>query len=125
LKTFDFSAGVFIGCKEGAEREFRLFPSFHPSTPALPIGTTGSACVNLLEEVRDKIERKLYHALRDETAYGLSMQKILPPPIALAKTVRWCAAAPRFGGDDTNPQLKKENRAASANTKAHGRPSRA
>jgi len=58
------------------------------STPALPIGSTGSACLNLLKQVRDKIEPDVYHALHDDTAYGLLMQKILPPPIALAKMVQ-------------------------------------
>jgi hypothetical protein len=94
LKTFDFSAGVFIGGAEGVEREFSIFRSFHPSTPALPIASAGSVCVNLLEQVRDQIEPEVYHALRDETAYSWLMREILPPPNA-AKMIQWRAAAPR------------------------------
>ena len=34
LQTFDFSAAVFIGGMEGVQREFHIFRSFHPDTPA-------------------------------------------------------------------------------------------
>src|SRR5205814_1315233 len=50
-----FSAAVFIGGTEGVEREFHIFRSFHPDTPALPIGSTGSACQKLLQDVAPKM----------------------------------------------------------------------
>jgi hypothetical protein len=73
-----FSAAVFIGGMEGVEREFHIFRSFHPETPALPIGSTGSACQNLLNEVAANLPPGLFEALRDDTAYSLLMQQILP-----------------------------------------------
>ena len=41
LGTLGFSAAVFIGGMEGVEREFHIFRSFHPDTPAFPIVSTG------------------------------------------------------------------------------------
>jgi len=80
LGTYEFSAAVFIGGMEGVEREFHIFRSFHPHTPAYPIGTTGSACTKLLNEVRPYLSRETLEALRSETAYNLLMQQLLPVP---------------------------------------------
>jgi hypothetical protein len=80
LGTYEFSAAVFIGGMEGVEREFHIFRSFHPHTPAYPIGSTGSACTKLLNEVRSYLSRETLQALRSETAYNLLMQELLPVP---------------------------------------------
>jgi hypothetical protein len=78
LGTYEFSAAIFIGGMEGVVREFRIFRTFHPDTPAYPIGSTGSACDILLREVAGNLRPDLLEALRDETAYSLLMQQILP-----------------------------------------------
>lgn len=80
LKTYEFTAAVFIGGMEGVEREFRIFRSFHPETPAYPIGSTGSACAKLLKQVRPYLSPETFDALRGETAYSLLMQQLLPVP---------------------------------------------
>jgi hypothetical protein len=80
LKTYEFSAAIFIGGMEGVEREFRIFRSFHPHTPAYPIGSTGSVCIELLNQIRPYLTPEIFEALRDETAYNLLMQQILPIP---------------------------------------------
>ena len=84
---------------EGVEREFHIFRSFHPDTPALPIGSTGSACQKLLQDVAPKMveAREIFKDLRDNTAYSLLMQKILPvlpPHASLAQELRWSAGKP-------------------------------
>ncbi|WP_374368571.1 hypothetical protein [Dongia sp.] len=89
LGTEEFTAAVFIGGMEGVVREFRIFRSFHPNTPAFPIATTGSACVGLLNAVRENLFPPLWEQLREETAYSLLMQKILPPDIATGKQQLW------------------------------------
>jgi hypothetical protein len=96
-----FSAAVFIGGMEGVEREFHIFRSFHPETPALPIGSTGSACRNLLKEVAANLPSRLFEALRDNTAYSLLMQQILPVLApregrlsSLAQALNWSAGEP-------------------------------
>jgi len=83
LKSAEFDAAVFIGGMEGVQREFHIFRSFHPETPALPIGTTGSACEGLLKQVEPNLKEaaeghKTFERLRDNTAYSLLMQQILP-----------------------------------------------
>jgi hypothetical protein len=80
LGTLEFSAAVFIGGMEGVEREFRIFRSFHPATPAYPIGSTGSACTKLLEQVKPCLSPKTFKLLREGTAYSLLMQQLLPAP---------------------------------------------
>ncbi|MET3973174.1 hypothetical protein [Bradyrhizobium sp. S3.9.1] len=78
LGTYEFSAAVFIGGMEGVEREFRIFRHFHPNTPAYPVGSTGSVCINLLKQVKPYLSPKALDALRSETAYSLLMQQLLP-----------------------------------------------
>lgn len=95
LGTDKFSAAVFIGGMEGVVREFRIFRSFHPDTPAFPIASTGSACANLLNEVAGLVEDKdLFAALHQETAYSLLMQKILPVDADSRKASGWREAPP-------------------------------
>jgi len=100
LGTDKFSAAVFIGGMEGVVREYRIFRSFHPDTPAFPIGSTGSACAEeLLPLIKDHLPEGRVEELRTMTAYTLLMQKILPPPPpphilalaprALAEAVGW------------------------------------
>jgi hypothetical protein len=100
LGTYDFSAAVFIGGMEGVEREFRIFRSFHPQTPVFPIGSTGSACEILLDRVKSNLNRERAEELSSETAYGLLMQKLLPPGAsagAIADAAGWRGGeAPRF-----------------------------
>jgi hypothetical protein len=100
LGTYDFSAAVFIGGMEGVEREFRIFRSFHPETPVFPIGSTGSACEILLDRVKSNLNRERAEELSSETAYGLLMQKLLPPGAsagAIADAAGWRGGeAPRF-----------------------------
>jgi hypothetical protein len=78
--TREFSAAVFIGGMEGVEREFRIFRYFHPNTPAYPVGSTGSACIKLLKQVKPYLNPETFDALRGETAYSLLMQQLLPVP---------------------------------------------
>lgn len=91
LQTYAFSAAIFIGGMEGVEREFRIFRTFHPHTPAYPIGSTGSVCVELLNQVKPYLTSEVFEALRDETAYNLLMQQILPVPSGpdVATAGRW------------------------------------
>jgi hypothetical protein len=100
LGTDDFSAAVLIGGMEGVEREFHIFRSFHPGTPIFPIGTTGKACIKLLDEVKPDIEHERAEELYFETAYSLLMQRILPPPSrapSIADVVGWrVRETPRF-----------------------------
>jgi hypothetical protein len=70
LVTYNFSAAVVIGGMEGVEREFRIFRSFHPKTPVFPIGSTGSACRSLLDQVKSDFDRERAEELYFETAYG-------------------------------------------------------
>ena len=100
LGTYDFSAAVFIGGMEGVEREFHIFRSFHPATPTFPIGTTGRACIKLLDQVKPDLEHARAEELYFETAYSLLMQRIIPPPSrapSIADAVGWrIREAPRF-----------------------------
>jgi hypothetical protein len=104
FETRAFSAAVFIGGMEGVEREFRIFRSFHPGTPAFPIASTGSACEKLLGELEPRLDKDLAADLRGETAYSLLMQQILPPPSrarSIAEAVAWRGAeAPEFNSVD-------------------------
>jgi hypothetical protein len=81
LQTDEFSAAVFIGGMEGVEREFRIFRSFHPNTPAYPSSSTGSVCADLLGEVEPYVHPALFEALRDQIAYNLLMQELFPIPV--------------------------------------------
>jgi hypothetical protein len=85
---------------EGVEREFRIFRTFHPATPAFPIGTTGEACIKLLDQVKPALEHERAEELYFETAYSLLMQTILPLPSrvpSIARAVGWRAReAPPF-----------------------------
>jgi hypothetical protein len=79
FKSHAFSAAVFIGGMEGVEREFSIFRTFHPQTPAFPIASTGSACEKLLLLAAKHLMREdLVRTLRDETAYSLLMQQLFP-----------------------------------------------
>jgi hypothetical protein len=98
LRTFDFSAAVFIGGMEGVEHEFHIFRSFHPDIPAFPIVTTGSACKKLFAEVRELLAPHA-KSLEHETAYSLLMQKILPLHDPPAKMAGWQPASVPFRGD--------------------------
>jgi hypothetical protein len=98
LGTYEFSAAVFIGGMEGIVREFRIFRSFHPNTPAFPIASTGAACEGLLKQASDNLRPQMVDELRGETAYSLLMQKILPPHIAETKDLAAAKAAVWRGG---------------------------
>jgi hypothetical protein len=98
LRTFDFSAAVFIGGMEGVEHEFHIFRSFHPDIPAFPIVTTGSACKKLFAEVRELLAPHA-KSLEHETAYSLLMQKILPLHDPPAKMAGWQPASVPFRDD--------------------------
>jgi hypothetical protein len=98
LGTYDFSAAVFIGGMEGVEREFRIFRTFHPNTPAYPIVSTGSACTKLLEEVKSNLPKSTVEALYTETAYNLLMQQLLPIPgssSGISSAANWRATPAR------------------------------
>jgi hypothetical protein len=98
LSTDGFAAAVFIGGMEGVQREFKIFRAFHPDTPAYPIVTTGSACMELFDEVRNNLDEKVAAALRGEQAYSLLMQQIVPasPDVAPPSVaVRWHARGDR------------------------------
>jgi SLOG cluster3 family len=104
--TYDFSAAVFIGGMEGVEREFHIFRSFHPAAPTFPIGTTGTACTKLLDQVRPELAHERAEELYSETAYSLLMQRILPPPSrasSVADAVGWRARE--------TPQIRLEQHA--------------
>jgi hypothetical protein len=92
MKTFEFSAAVFIGGMEGVEKEFNIFRSFHPTTPVYPIASTGSACEGLFQRVEKNLQRELpalKTALRDrEVAYSLLMQDLFPVPPAGSEGAR-------------------------------------
>ncbi len=74
--TFEFEAAFFIGGMEGVEREFRIFRSFQPHTPAYPIASTGSAATGLLRELEPAAG--LARSLTGDTAYSLLMEQCLP-----------------------------------------------
>jgi hypothetical protein len=93
LGTYEFSAAVFIGGMEGVIREFNIFRSFHPDTPVFPIASTGAACEKLLGEAMDNLPPDLFDGLREETAYSLLMQKILPTHMAETKNLAAAKAA--------------------------------
>jgi hypothetical protein len=93
LGTREFSAAVFIGGMEGVVREFRIFRTFHPNTPAFPIASTGSACAELLDQIADNLAGDVLTDLSKQTAYSLLMQKILPVHPDPAKP-RWRAGQP-------------------------------
>lgn len=78
LGTYDFEAAIFIGGMEGVQTEFAIFRTFHPNTPAYPIATTGSACISLLDDIKVHIDPEMTAVLRQESAYSLVMQLILP-----------------------------------------------
>lgn len=73
--TTDFAAGIFIGGMEGVEREFNIFRHFHPTTPAWPIASTGSAAAHLLESL--ELPPELAAMLREDTVYSLVMEELL------------------------------------------------
>jgi hypothetical protein len=93
LGTYEFAAAVFIGGMEGVIHEFNIFRSFHPDTPAFPIAGTGAACAKLLGETAENLRPDLSKDLREETAYSLLMQKILPPQMAATKDLAAAKAA--------------------------------
>lgn len=43
LTDHAFEAGIFIGGMEGVEEEFSLFKQYQPTSPVLPVATTGGA----------------------------------------------------------------------------------
>jgi SLOG cluster3 family len=89
MKTYEFSGAVFIGGMEGVEHEFNIFRSFHPTTPAYPIASTGSACTDLFERVRPYLTSEQTTGLEDkEAAYSLLMQDLFPIPSAESESVR-------------------------------------
>lgn len=105
--TYAFSAAVFIGGMEGVEREYHIFRSFHPQTPAFPIGSTGSACERLLPRVAEHLPLRHVEALQHETAYSLLMQQLLPVGGDVAREVGWSAKPepPQFSlADHTDPE---------------------
>lgn len=82
MGTYEFSAAIFIGGMEGVEKEFNIFRSFHPTTPAYPIASTGSACKDLFGRVESLLTSEQAKELAQEAAYSLVMQSLLPIPSA-------------------------------------------
>jgi hypothetical protein len=83
LGTMDFEAGFFIGGMEGVVTEFNIFRRFHPTTPAWPIASTGSACKRLLAKL--ELPSAIARSLEDEkAAYSVLIRDLLsgrhPPP---------------------------------------------
>ena len=75
--THEFNAAFFIGGMEGVEREFRIFRSFHPRTPAWPIVSTGSACERILAPLSEVLPGDVRQALAHETAYSLLIERLM------------------------------------------------
>jgi hypothetical protein len=99
LKTYDFEAAVFIGGMEGVQREFVIFRSFHPHTPVYPIASTGSACLELLKEIRTQLDPKTVDALSEEQpAYSLLMHRLFPMPSGVR------TAAPEWHSERPSPR---------------------
>jgi hypothetical protein len=72
-----FRAAFFVGGMEGVIREFRIFRSLHPRTPAYPLGSTGAAAKLLLKEAGIS-NAALNEALERDTAYSLLLEQLLP-----------------------------------------------
>ncbi len=83
-----FAAAVFVGGMEGVEREFRIFRSFHPHTPAYAMASTGAAAARLLPELGE-MPPGLHHLLATETAYATVFQQILPLPGRGVAALEW------------------------------------
>lgn len=94
MGTFEFSAAIFIGGMEGVEREFNIFRSFHPTTPAYPIASTGSACRDLFKRIKFDLTPEQSKALEQESAYSLLMQSLFPLPPAESEGARDIAPWP-------------------------------
>jgi len=48
LSDFEFSAGIFVGGKEGVIEEYRLFRQYHPEATALVVKRPGGAAAKIL-----------------------------------------------------------------------------
>jgi hypothetical protein len=78
--SLDFAAAFFIGGMEGVEREFRIFRTFHPRTPAYPIASTGAAARLLFTQMDWTGPSRLPDRLVGDTAYSLLFEHLLPLP---------------------------------------------
>jgi SLOG-like protein len=103
MGTYEFSAAVFIGGMEGVEHEFNIFRSFHPTTPAYPIASTGSACTDLFERVRPFLMPTQSQQLAEGAAYSLLMQSLFPIPSAGSEVAK---EGPRWPPDPTAQNTK-------------------
>jgi hypothetical protein len=97
-----FRAAFFAGGMEGVVREFRIFRSFHPRTPAYPLASTGAAAKQLLEEA-GIANATLKAALEDAgMPYVALMEQLLPADgDAAAPAYDWSAATWETGSGAT------------------------
>jgi hypothetical protein len=108
-----FRAAFFVGGMEGVIREFRIFRSFHPRTPAYPLGSTGAAAKVLLEDARIS-NAALKDALERDTAYSVLLEQLLPTSETktIAPQYHWetgADAAPHSAADHIDPdQLERQ-----------------
>lgn len=99
LETLDYAAGVFVGGMEGVEREFRIFRSFHPNTPVFPIATSGAAAARLLPEISD-MPKPLHDALKEQTAYSVLFQQVLPAQVDRQIAPAWRPSDAQYSWTD-------------------------
>ncbi|HBX18952.1 MAG TPA: hypothetical protein DEF88_00705 [Porphyromonadaceae bacterium] len=59
FRSYNFSAGVFIGGMEGVEEEYQMFKEFHPKALLLPIPTTGAAAKKIYYILLQKKDERL------------------------------------------------------------------
>lgn len=54
FKSFEFSAGIFIGGMEGVEEEYKLFRQYHPNAIIIALASTGAAAKIIYENYNDE-----------------------------------------------------------------------
>jgi hypothetical protein len=72
LKSYEFSAGIFIGGMEGVEIEFELFREIQPNALIIPLASTGAAAKIVFDRSGEKNESYL-----TDFAYMSLFQKYL------------------------------------------------
>ncbi len=68
LKTYQFSAAVYIGGMDGVEAEYALFKKLHPTVPAYPVASTGGAARFLWENNAD-MDQSIRRNLAEDIVY--------------------------------------------------------
>lgn len=112
LGTTRFSAAFFIGGMEGVEREYRIFRTFHPDTPAFPLASTGSAAKDVFQKLSWSGTDDLKEKLEAEVSYSLLFEQLLAPRkkgIALMGRPAWKKLSPSYpsGEHIDPPELEK------------------